>query len=70
MYKYFEQLQSCADKKTISEQEIHKYKSNVLSEMKAMGATEDDINLLDDGIIRCSIINNHKPYDTAWSLLQ
>ncbi len=70
MYKYFEQLQLCADIRSVTEQEIYEYKNKVISEMKALGAREEDINLLNDEMIRCSIINNHKPYDTAWSLLQ
>lgn len=70
MKKFFARQMSICVSKTICQEEIVRYRSLLIVEMKKMGATEDEINLIHDATIRNSIRNNRKPEDVAWAILQ
>lgn len=49
---------------------INDYRSKLIEEMIKLGATENDIDLISDTLIRNSIQNNRTPKDVAWAILQ
>lgn len=57
-------------KPNISQNEITSYRSLLIAEMKKIGATNRDIDLIHDATIRNSIRNKRKPEDVAWAILQ
>lgn len=70
MKKFFARQLSVCVTKTICQDEIVRYRSLLIIEMKKMGATEDEISLIHDATIRNSIRNNRKPEEVAWAILQ
>lgn len=70
MYKYFINLEQKSVAKTIPPERIAEYREALLLEMERMGATNEDISLICDVMIRNSIINERKPEDVAWAILQ
>ncbi len=70
MKKFFTRQLSICVPKNICQDEIVRYRSLLIVEMKKMGATQDEINLIHDTTIRNSIRNNRKPEDVAWAILQ
>lgn len=70
MKKFFARQLSVCVTKTICQDEILRYRSLLIIEMKKMGATEDEIALIHDATIRNSIRNNRKPEEVAWAILQ
>ena len=70
MKKFLARQLSVCVTKTICQDEIVRYRSLLIIEMKKMGATEDEIGLIHDATIRNSIRNNRKPEDVAWAILQ
>lgn len=70
MKKFFIRQVSICSSDTICQDEIVRYRSLLIVEMKKMGATEDEINLIHDATIRNSIRNNRKPEEVAWAILQ
>lgn len=70
MKKFFTRQMSICVTKTICQDEIVRYRSLLIIEMKKMGATEDEIALIHDATIRNSIRNNRKPEEVAWAILQ
>lgn len=70
MYKYFERLSDVMLPVEISEEEIVLYRNKVLSQMKLMGASKNEMALVQDAAIRNAIRNNRKPEDVAWAILQ
>ena len=70
MKKFFaEKLTACMTK-SICQDEISNYRSLLITEMKKIGATDDDISLIHDATIRNSIRQQRKPEDVAWAILQ
>lgn len=49
---------------------IQAYKEKVLAEMRKMSATENELALADDEVIKASMVTGHAPEDVAWALLQ
>ena len=70
MKKFFIRQMSICSSDTIGQDEIIRYRSLLIVEMKKMGATEDEINLIHDATIRNSIRNKRKPEEVAWAILQ
>lgn len=70
MKKFFARQMSVCVAKTICQDEIIRYRSLLVIEMKKMGATENEVNLIHDATIRNSIRNNRKPEEVAWAILQ
>ena len=70
MKKFFTEQISVYCSKPICQDEIARYRSLLIIEMKKMGATEDEIDLIHDATIRNSIRNKRKPEDVAWAILQ
>lgn len=69
MYKYFAiQISSISD--STSSEKISEYRHLIIEEMIKMGATNQEISLLQTATIINSIRNNRKPEDVAWALLQ
>lgn len=70
MKKFFTRQMSVCVAKTVCQDEIVRYRSLLIIEMKKMGATENEIGLIHDATIRNSIRNNRKPEEVAWAILQ
>ena len=70
MKKFFARQMSVCISKNICQDEIARYRSLLIIEMKKMGATQDEISLIHDATIKNSIRNNRKPEDVAWAILQ
>ena len=70
MKKFFLKQASVCISKTICQDDITNYRSLLIVEMRRMGATQNEIDLIHDAIIRNSIRNNRKPEDVAWAILQ
>lgn len=69
MFKFFEKRNSEIEKKYISKYEIKEYRDKTIKYMLENGATENDLKLLTDELIKTSINNNYHPEDTAIALL-
>ena len=54
----------------ISPSQIKEYSDLLISALKKMGATEQELSLISDAIIINSINNNRKAEDVAWAILQ
>ena len=54
----------------ISPSHIKEYSDLLISALKKMGATEQELSLISDAIIINSINNNRKADDVAWAILQ
>lgn len=70
MKKFFVKRMPNCDMANICQNEIASYRSLLIIEMKKIGATDNDINLIHDATIRNSIRNKRKPEDVAWAILQ
>lgn len=46
------------------------YYDSLVEQLRKQGATEEDINLISDEMIKNAIKNNRKPEDLAWAILQ
>lgn len=46
------------------------YRERLINEMKAMGASDQELLMIHDAIIKNSIINKREPRDVAWAILQ
>lgn len=68
--KYFAMRMVSASTVHISSVQIDSYRERVVTEMKKMGATEQELSLLHDITIKNSIINKREPRDVAWAILQ
>ncbi len=69
MKKYFLLRNHVIDTST-SPEEILQYRTMVILEMKRMGATDQEIELLRNETIINSIRNKRRPEDVAWAILQ
>lgn len=49
---------------------IADYKNKLIIEMKKMGASTDELLLIQDATIRNAIKRKRKPEDVAWAILQ
>lgn len=54
----------------ISPSQIKEYNDLLISALKSMGATDNELSLVCDAIIINSIHNNRKAEDVAWAILQ
>lgn len=68
--KYFAMRMVAASAVQVSSVQIDAYRERVVIEMKKMGATEQELSLLQDVTIKNSIINKRDPRDVAWAILQ
>ena len=68
--KFFKKQLTVLVSKSISQDEIVRYRSLLVCEMRKMGATENEISLVHNATIRNSIRNNRKPEEVAWAILQ
>ena len=50
--------------------EFEEYKTKVMTELKCIGANEDEIALATVEVIQTGMNNNRKPEDLAWALIQ
>ena len=55
---------------TMDYESIQDFKERVLAEMRKMSATENELALADDEVIKASMSMGHEPEDVAWALLQ
>lgn len=70
MNKFFErQLVRCPSN-DICQEDIARYRLALIGEMKKMGATESELNLIHNSTIKNSIRNKRNPEDVAWAILQ
>ena len=69
MYKYF-LLKNRPIETSVSPEQISLYRDRVIDEMKKMGATNHEIELLKRETILNSIRNKRDPEDVAWAILQ
>lgn len=69
MKKYFLMQSHTIDTST-SQEQILLYRGMVIAEMEKMGATNQEIALLQYETILNSIRNKRKPEDVAWAILQ
>lgn len=69
MKKYFLLRRPVTDT-TASPEEITLYRRLVIAEMEKLGATSQEIALLQLETILNSIRNKRKPEDVAWAILQ
>lgn len=53
-----------------NEFDIIEYQKLVIEEMKKLGATEADLNLVGIGVLRTGIKHKRSPKDIAWALMQ
>lgn len=58
------------DTQEITSSQINEYRDMLISALKRMGATNQEISLVGDAIILNSIHNNRKVEDVAWAILQ
>ena len=70
MKKYFRELAATIDRESITADEISRFRAKTVDEMMAMGASEQELALLQDAAIRNSIRKNATPKDLAWAMLQ
>ncbi|MCC8014889.1 MAG: hypothetical protein LIO87_06800 [Eubacterium sp.] len=70
MKKYFKQNSISFIQHNIGDDEIIAYRDSIIVEMKKMGASAQDIQLIHDATVRNSIRNKRKPEDVAWAILQ
>lgn len=69
MKKYF-LLRNANVRRDVPASQIASYRSEVISEMKKLGATEQEFLHLHEETILNSIQNKRKPEDVAWAILQ
>lgn len=50
--------------------QIALYRERLIDEMKAMGASDQELLMIHDATIKNSIINKREPRDVAWAILQ
>lgn len=70
MKKYFMTQARQVSTSHISNTQIANYRRLLCAEMEKMGANESDMSLVCDAMIQNSILNNRKPEDVAWAILQ
>lgn len=68
--KYFAMRVASASVVQITAVQIDTYREMLISEMKKMGASENELSLVHDATITNSIINKREPRDVAWAILQ
>lgn len=68
--KYFAVRAASASAVRLSSVQIDSYRTQVVAEMKKLGATNRELLLLHDATIKNSIINKREPRDVAWAILQ
>lgn len=54
----------------MNSENLEQYRSQLILEMKKLGATKNEIELISDTLILNAINNNRKPEDVAWAVLQ
>lgn len=54
----------------ISSLQVDSYKELLIAEMKKLGASEQEVNLVCNNLILNSIRNGRQPEDVAWAILQ
>lgn len=56
--------------KDIKQSEIDSFRKETIIELKKLGATEDELDLLHDATIKNSIRSKRSPEDVAWAIMQ
>lgn len=54
----------------VSPSQIDDYKDSLITEMEKIGASEQEIGLINDNLVLNSIKNGRQPEDVAWAILQ
>lgn len=54
----------------VSPSQIDDYKDSLIMEMEKIGASEQEIGLINDNLVLNSIKNGRQPEDVAWAILQ
>lgn len=70
MFKYFQDQNRFKDNQHVTAREIELFKKSVISKMVSLGATKEEIDFINDEIVKTSINNNHSPDDLAWAMMQ
>lgn len=70
MNKYFLEKQKKLLAFPIPREDVEAYRVLLIAAMREFGATDEELSLIGDGIIRNSIRKNRKPEDVAWAILQ
>ncbi len=68
--KRFYKAAVCDSAPDISEKDLTDFKELLIKEMLRLGATDDEISLIHNAILINAILNNRKPEDVAWAILQ
>lgn len=68
--KFFAMRMASVSTASVSSLQISSYRELVITEMKKMGATDQELSLVHDATITNSIINKREPRDVAWAILQ
>ena len=70
MKKYFLAKQEQNALIQISQKEIDAYRNRLIDALLRLGATDNDMSLICDTIVKNSILNHRNPEDVAWAVLQ
>ena len=70
MKKYFAMRASSVAAVQVTALQIALYRERLINEMKAMGASDQELLMIHDATIKNSIINKREPRDVAWAILQ
>lgn len=70
MNNYFTQLIANTAPLSVSSEQITSYRKQIIDEMRKLGATDNDFDLVCDNTVINSIVNNRKAEDVAWAILQ
>ena len=70
MHRYFLEQQERARNGEIPQEDVQTFCAAIVRELKALGATENEIALLQDGAVRNAIREGASPKDVAWAIMQ
>lgn len=54
----------------ITNTDINAYKTNLIEELKNFGACATEFRMVTEDMIRSSILDNAKPKDVAWAIVE
>lgn len=70
MNTYFKQQLNQINLYKYSREEVNIYKEQLISELKRMNATQDEIAFVCDSLVINSIMNNRSVEDIVWAIMQ
>lgn len=70
MKKYSMELAQGMSKKGVAQEKIEEYRDMLITELKKLGASGSELELVSEEMIINAINNGRKAVDIAWAILQ